>query len=319
MHYSELLESVWKQSEALDMCRTAESEKFVRSSIGYPLVVDSKVIGILIISMNRTYSDLTEYEREALQTFTNVVSIVINRVALYEELTLVNQNQESLLHFITHEVKGYLTKSKAMFAAIVEGDFPGTPENLRQLSVAALADVDKGVETVRDILDSSNLKRGTTEYETVAFDFKTAVAVSVDAFQETAKAKGLVLELVINEGEYTYTGDQSKIRRHVIRNLIDNAIKYTPNGTIQVTLNKTPSVIIFSVKDSGVGIDHDDMKKLFTEGGKGKDSVKVNVDSTGYGLFIAKVIVEAHHGKIWVESKGKGEGSTFNVELPLTQ
>jgi signal transduction histidine kinase len=58
------------------------------------------------------------------------------------------------------------------------------------------------------------------------------------------------------------------------------------------------------------------MQKLFTEGGHGTDSRKVNVDSTGYGLFIAKSVVDAHHGRIWAESDGAGKGSRFVVELP---
>ena len=57
-------------------------------------------------------------------------------------------------------------------------------------------------------------------------------------------------------------------------------------------------------------------KHLFAEGGRGKDSIKVNVHSTGYGLYIAKQIVEAHKGRIWAESEGAGKGSTFYVEFP---
>ena len=74
----------------------------------------------------------------------------------------------------------------------------------------------------------------------------------------------------------------------------------------------------FSVEDSGVGISPEDMQKLFTEGGHGAESRKVNVDSTGYGLYIAKSVVEAHRGRIWAESEGVGKGSRFVVELPTT-
>ncbi|MDE1919073.1 MAG: HAMP domain-containing histidine kinase [Patescibacteria group bacterium] len=72
------------------------------------------------------------------------------------------------------------------------------------------------------------------------------------------------------------------------------------------------------MKDTGIGITEEDKKRLFTEGGHGKDSQKVNVHSTGYGLFIAKNIVEAHGGTIRAESEGAGKGSTFIVELPIT-
>ena len=71
-----------------------------------------------------------------------------------------------------------------------------------------------------------------------------------------------------------------------------------------------------SVADTGVGITPEDMPKLFTESGKGRDSTMINKDSTGYGLFIAKTVVEAHGGSIRAESAGKDKGSRFIVELP---
>ena len=233
-----------------------------------------------------------------------------------KELEVANRKQESLLHFITHEVKGYLTKNKAVFASISEGDFPGVPPLLLDISKRALEDTDKGVATVRDILDSSNLKRGTTEYAQKQFDMRIAAEEAIADFQTVAKEKGLILSANIQDGTYTYVGDEEKLKRHVIRNLIDNAIKYTPTGAIMVSLSKTPDNIIFSVSDTGVGIDSADMKRLFTEGGKGKDSIRVNVDSTGYGLFIAKVVVDGHHGTIEAASEGQGKGSTFTVKFP---
>jgi signal transduction histidine kinase len=71
------------------------------------------------------------------------------------------------------------------------------------------------------------------------------------------------------------------------------------------------------VADTGVGIAAGDMQKLFTEGGRGEHSKEANPESTGYGLFIAKQIVEAHGGRIWASSNGPGTGSTFFIEFLL--
>ncbi len=101
--------------------------------------------------------------------------------------------------------------------------------------------------------------------------------------------------------------------------MIDNSIKYTKTGKIAINLADGNKKIKLSVKDTGIGISEEDKKNLFTEGGRGKDSVKVNVDSTGYGLFSVKLIAEAHHGRVWGESEGPGKGSQFYVELPVTQ
>jgi signal transduction histidine kinase len=124
---------------------------------------------------------------------------------------------------------------------------------------------------------------------------------------------------------YTINGDMEQLRQ-VFKNLIENSIKYTPRGSVTVRLTQSVAdsaadhtampKIVFSVRDTGVGLTDEDKKLLFTQGGRGKDSLKVNVESTGYGLFIARGIVEAHHGRIWAESEGRDKGATFSVELP---
>src|SRR3989344_2424485 len=285
-----------------------------------------------------------------------------------QELEVVNKQQENLLHFISHEIKGYLTKSEAGFSAITEGDYGAVPEQLKTMAASALADVGKGVRTVIDLLSASNLKKGTVTFKKAVFDFRVAVQAIIAEQQPAARAKNLEIDVWMTDGKYRMEGDEEKLREHVIRNLIDNAIRYTPSvdvgeasagmpsgrsrhaksdaealstesaashekekrlsptftagytptGAIRVELSDGDGKIHFSVKDSGVGITPEDMKNLFTEGGHGKDSIKINVHSTGYGLFIAKEVVEAEGGKIWAESEGAGKGSRFVVELPAT-
>ena len=100
---------------------------------------------------------------------------------------------------------------------------------------------------------------------------------------------------------------------------MENSIKYTREGSIKISLSKKENGrIFFVIKDTGVGITPEDKKNLFMEGGRGKDSVKINVDSTGYGLYSVKLIVEAHKGKVWAESEGLNQGSSFFVELPAS-
>ena len=113
------------------------------------------------------------------------------------------------------------------------------------------------------------------------------------------------------------TGDEGKIERHVLRNLLENALRYTPVGHITLSLKKMEGGIRLSVADTGVGIEESDMQKLFTEGGHGEHSKEINADSTGFGLFVAKQVVEGNGGRIWVQSEGTGTGSNFFVEFPL--
>ena len=237
---------------------------------------------------------------------------------LKQELEKANAQQENLLHFISHEVKGFLTEGQNAFAGIVEGDYGDAPPQLLAIARGALIKMRAGVETVMNILDASNLKKGTVSYKKEPYNFAVTLEDSVRAMQPKADEKHLPITLSIDKGKtYGATGDKEKIEQHVMRNLIDNAIRYTPSGSIDVTLTVVDGKIRFSVKDTGVGISEEDKPRLFTEGGHGKDSVKVNVDSTGYGLFIAKQVVEAHGGTIRAESAGAGNGSEFIVELPI--
>ncbi|OGG73324.1 hypothetical protein A3A38_01375 [Candidatus Kaiserbacteria bacterium RIFCSPLOWO2_01_FULL_53_17] len=226
------------------------------------------------------------------------------------------KDQEKLIHLVGHEVKGYLTKSSAAFASIVEGDYGAVPQPMQQMAGSALAETRKGVDTVMNILHGADASTGTLALEKKPFDLKHAALAVAQSLQASALQKGLAFDLFAGEGEYTFAGDEAKLRDQVFRNLIENAIRYTPQGSIRMDLTKIGSTIRFEIKDTGVGITRETMQKLFTEGGKDEHSQEVNKESTGFGLSIAKQIVEAHGGKIWAESAGTGTGSKFIVELP---
>lgn len=243
---------------------------------------------------------------------------------LAEELQETNTRQEALMHFVGHEVKGFLTKDAGAFAAISQGDFGVPPDGMKPFVDRALVESRHGADSVENILKASNLKKGTVAYVKEPFDLKALVAEAVEKARPFATEKGLALSFTAEESSYQMTGDKTQIGDHVLRNLIENSINYTPSGSVGVSIRKDPSTtlgaskLVFAVKDTGIGITEEDKKLLFTEGGHGKDSQKMNVHSTGYGLFIAKNIVEAHGGAIRAESEGAGKGSTFIVELPVS-
>ena len=235
---------------------------------------------------------------------------------LAEELKETNKRQEVLIHFIGHEVKGYLTKDASAMAALQDGDFGSLPPTLKGVVSRALAESRHGADSVASILKASNLKSGTTVFNKVPFDLKALTAEVVEKMRPTAAARGLTLSFTAGESDFTLNGDRVEIGDHVLRNLIDNAISYTPVGAVDVSLTREGQKLVVRIRDTGIGITDEDKKILFTEGGHGKDSIRTNVHSTGYGLFIVKEIVEAHGGTARLESEGDGEGSTAIVEFP---
>lgn len=231
------------------------------------------------------------------------------------ELEKANERQVILIHFISHQIKGFVSKSRNIFAMMLEGEYGQITPEMKPILEEGLRSDTQGVNTIQDILNASNIKSGKVTYNMQAFDLKALIDEIVANLRKNAGAKGLVLNVQTGSESLIYTGDRGQLT-NAFKNLIDNSIKYTPQGEVNVSLTKCERIVHFEINDTGVGISPEDMQNLFTEGGHGKDSAKINVESTGFGLYIVKNIVEAHKGKVWAESAGPDKGSRFVVELP---
>ncbi|HNW71315.1 MAG TPA: ATP-binding protein [Candidatus Paceibacterota bacterium] len=237
---------------------------------------------------------------------------------LNKDLEKLIQQKESLMHLINHKVKGSFTHTKYIFSEILQGSFGTISPELKKISEKGLESDNLGIRTVDLILNASNLQKGIVQFEMKMIDLKDIALNVISEKKDIIQNKGLELETNFQDEKYLIKGDAFWMKE-VISNLIDNAINYTASGKIKIDLEKeittSTNKIVFFVKDTGVGIVPGDKKNLFTEGGRGKNSVKMNVNSTGYGLYSVKLVVQAHNGKVWVESEGKGKGSTFFLEF----
>lgn len=250
-----------------------------------------------------------------------LIKSVKKEVQQKEELAKLNidlqkllKQRESLVHLVTHKVKGSFTRSKYIFAGILDGTFGTINDEIKKRAQQGLDSDNGGIETVDLVLNANNLQQGKIKYDIKNFDFKELVEKVISEKELSIQAKGLNLEKDIKENTYNLFGDAFWLKE-ALSNLVENSIKYTKEGTIKIGLEKNNGKVLFYVKDTGIGITDEDKKNLFTEGGRGKDSVKMNVDSTGYGLYSVKLIVETHKGKVWMEPNKDGVGSTFFIEL----
>lgn len=287
---------------------TTESKNIVQNFFNYGL------INIRTASPTEKHAYM-----EGIPSPDDVVALILKQIEPLRKLQETAKNQESLLHTVSHEVKAHLTKNEAAFAAIAEGDYGDIPERLKTMVRNALSETRTGVGMVMDILASSDFKTGATKFNMKPFDFSVVVRGVFSELKPDAEQKGLSAECTIQKDAPSFTvyGDERKLRDHVIRNLMDNAIHYTREGSVHVGVAHVEGAVLFIVNDTGIGIPPEEMERLFTEGGKGVHASDVNPASTGYGLFIAKQIVEAHGGAIWAESEGENLGSTFYVALPV--
>ena len=152
------------------------------------------------------------------------------------------------------------------------------------------------------------------EYKFAKADLLKMTQGVIEELRPLATSKGLELSFITGLTEAFVNADEIKLRQ-VIQNLVDNAIKYTPQGFVKVELKAENNELAVSVVDSGLGIPADLLPQLFEEFIR-DERVKKEIRGTGLGLFIARKIVEAHSGKLSVQSEGEGKGSTFAVTLP---
>lgn len=245
-----------------------------------------------------------------------IIRSVKQEIAQKEELELANQNQQLLIRFITHQVKGFFTKSKMVFASLLEGDFGEVPDGVKNIAKDGLESDNKAVDMVQEVLNASSLRSGQVSYDFKEVDLVSLIKEVSEKFKERMIQKGVIYEIDLPNNPVIINADKTQITQ-VFKNLIDNACYYTLTGSVKISLSLNKEKVLFVVQDTGVGLTEKDKSILFKEGGRGEESLKFNINSTGYGLFIVKKIVEGHGGKIWAESAGRGHGSKFYVEVPI--
>jgi signal transduction histidine kinase len=240
----------------------------------------------------------------------------LNRSA--HTLQVANEGQKNLIHIMNHQIKGFLGVNKNIFAELLQTDDYGKmPEDAKPLLAKGLESTTAGVNYVCDILAGSSAANGTLPYNMKPIDLRNFDTKLFAQQKEIAEKAGMSFEAKIGPGDYALVGDATQLEE-AFKNLITNAIKYnSPKGKIAIELSRNSNGILFSVKDTGVGIADEDKSRLFTPGGRGKDSIKYNADSSGFGLAFVKGVVEHHNGKVSYKSNSPEAGTTFLVELPI--
>jgi two-component system sensor histidine kinase/response regulator len=225
--------------------------------------------------------------------------------------------QESLMRFINHQVKGFLTRSRLIFDALKNDEYGKLSPEAKKLVDVGFDTNTQAVQMVKSLLDASNLEDGTVNYQHVNFDFRALVSDILGQLKPVAESKGLKLNSEIDPTkEMMVNGDLTHLAQ-AVRNLIENAIQYTNAGAVTVSMSVLDKKVLFKVSDTGMGLSEEDKKVLFRQGGRGEEAQRRNVNSTGYGLYITYKIVKDHGGTMKATSAGRDKGSTFEFVLSL--
>jgi signal transduction histidine kinase len=301
---------------------------FIQNNINRVLtgitVLLSAFVGLMIVKSVK--KEIKQKERieslaDSLRSLNDRLEITNSSLELANErLKELDHMKSEFVSLATHQIRGPLAAIKGYVSLMIEGDYGQVPATFVEPLDTVFKSTDSLSKMVTDFLDVSRIDLGQMKYEFTDFDFRDLVEEVSKELKIGVEAKGLEYKEKITHGKCPVKADRTKLKQ-VLINLIDNSSKYTEKGGLEVSVEKLKegNKILFAVKDSGVGISKATLPVLFQRFSRAKNANDVNILGTGLGLYIAKKMVEANHGKIWAESEGEGKGAEFYVELNLVE
>ncbi|MGZ6248509.1 MAG: ATP-binding protein [Syntrophales bacterium] len=236
-----------------------------------------------------------------------------------ERLREQDQIKVDYISHLSHELRTPLTVIKEASGMLQEGVFSKAPEKQEELFTVIKAECDRLISSVNRILDFSRMEVGKMFFSFQTERLSPIIEKSVLKLSPLAKNKRMEIVLEITEDIPPLRIDIERIEE-VFQNLLDNALKYTPEGgkiIVSVRNDDENDTVEVSVSDTGRGIPEDGLMEVFDKF-KRVDDRRGAVIGTGLGLAIVRHIINAHGGHIWVKSK-VGEGSTFTFSLPASR
>ncbi|HLD70165.1 MAG TPA: HAMP domain-containing sensor histidine kinase, partial [Candidatus Omnitrophota bacterium] len=281
---------------------------------------DEELISILASQIGQALENAQLFEQvyRSRQELESKIQDRTKQLAIaLEEVKKVSKMKSDFISAVSHELRTPLTSIKGYASILIAGKIGEIPQQVKERLEKINKHSDNLVKMINDLLDISRIESGKVEMKFAKYNILSIVENVLDILTPQIKEKGIQLKTQIEPTAPEVTVDLSQFER-VFINLLGNAIKFTPpNGTITIGAKKDQNTILFSVSDSGIGIKEEDIPKLFNEFYRVENEINQSVKGTGLGLALAKNIVEAHGGKIWVNSK-QNEGTTFYFTLPVS-
>ena len=251
------------------------------------------------------------------QTIQGVLYFVEDKtrdVTLRHELVNANAAKDQFLALLSHELRNPLSPVIAMVGEL-EATTPQSPK-LRQALEVIRRNVELEARLIDDLLDVTRIAKGKLQLSFEVVDVHEILQRVYEICREDMAKKSIEAKFELNAQHVHIEGDPARLQQ-VFWNLVKNSVKFTPaNGRITVaTSNTLPEEIQIRISDTGIGIEEEKIGKIFNAFEQGQTSITRRFGGLGLGLAISKSMVNAHGGKIRVESPGKDRGATFIVEL----
>ncbi len=309
------------------------------------LWVEQNILGIILLGKKANGRAFSKKEIKTLDVLFAEVSIALSNSQSYDKIKQFNitlsqavksattsleeanarlmkldKAKDDFVSIASHELRTPMTAIRSYaWMALHKPDVELTEKMKKYLS-RILISTERSINLVNDLLNVSRLEAGHIEFRVAPMDLTVTLHDVIEELEPKINEKSLRLKLAPTKLP-PVMADAEKIHQ-VLMNLVSNAIKFTPNeGFIEIDFLCDGVMVETHIKDSGVGLHKEDISRLFTKFGRLDSSyvAAATAGGTGLGLYISKAFVDYMHGRMWAESAGMGQGSTFSFALPVAR
>ncbi len=290
-----------------------------RSALAVPLRAGERRFGVLVLETLRRPTAFAERDLPFVQTLADLFALAIDRARLEAEAEAVRDARRAdrlrseVMAALSHELRTPLAAIKGYSTALLLDEVTWPEAKRREFLRLIDAECDNLEAMIADMLDSALIDVGQLPIERQPVRLPRLTREVVDEMQRRTERHRLVVDF---PPDFPLVDADARRLKQVLRNLLDNAVKYSPDGGLVVVRGEVrPADVVLSVADQGVGISPEHLIPLFEKYFRVKAPTGYHVAGTGLGLPVARAIVEAHGGRIWAESR-VGQGTTLSFSLP---
>ncbi len=321
------------------IARLFSVEHFVIS----PILTQNGMLGAVFVGNRSNASSITAGDEELISILANQIGQSVENARLFEQVfrsrqelerkvqertkelasalenvQTISQNKSEFISAVSHELRTPLTSIKGYASLLMTGKLGDIPETVKERLGKINTHSDNLVKLINDLLDIARIESGKAEMNFGRCLISRIIDNVHDLLTPQMKEKNIEWTTDIAHNLPEIMIDSSQIER-VFINIINNAIKFTPNwGMISLRVKVEGPHVLIEITDTGIGIAQEDIEKLFDEFYKVDNTINQNLKGTGLGLSLVKKIIEAHNGKIWITSQVNA-GSTFHFTLPIAR
>ena len=293
------------------------SKEGIVSVLSFPLKGKEKVIGtIRLYTGEKRY--FSQNELDFIGALSSQGAISIENARIYDTQKKQDEAKSRFIMMMTHELKGPLMAMQGLLEVILKGYVGGITEKQGELIRRVCRRIESVMEVSKGLLDIYEWQSRSPDLKMIPLSIKAQVEKAEDLFKASAQERGLSINVAVPDKDIILMATEEELET-ILNNLVTNAIKYTPKGgSIFLGVSEADEQVIVRVKDTGIGIDPDDLPKIFDGFFRSKKAKEMDPYGRGMGLPFVKKVVETLGGRIDIKSD-RTTGTEFILSFPAAR